>query len=98
MKMRRRRDDLVVREVGTDVLVLDLESERIHQLNPTASFIWHNCEVASSPVEIAELLAFEFDVAQDVALHDVKRALEMLRELKLIVGDGTQSDDRPGYE
>ena len=96
MSIRRRRQDLIVRAVGTDMLVLDLQLERIHQLNPTASFIWHNCDMASSPAEIAALLAFEFDVAQDVAIHDVERALDMLRELKLIEGDGPQSEDRPG--
>ena len=90
--MRRRRQDLVVREVGTDTLVLDLESERIHQLNPTASFIWHHCDVASSPAEIAASLAFEFDVAQDIAIQDVQRALEMLGALKLIVGEEAPSD------
>ncbi|MEP6942066.1 MAG: PqqD family protein [Betaproteobacteria bacterium] len=90
--MKRRQDDLVVREVGADVLVLDLRSEHIHQLNQTASFVWHNCEGASSPAAIAELLAFQFDVGQDIAIQDVQRTLEMLHELKLIVGDETASD------
>ena len=92
MNMRRRRKDLVVRAVGADMLVLDLQSQRIHQLNPTASFIWKNCDVASSPAEIAALLAFEFDVAQDVAIQDVQRALEMLQALKLIVVEEAPSD------
>jgi hypothetical protein len=87
----RRNKDMVVRQVGDECLVLDLEAERIHQLNATASFIWHNFDRAPTPDAMAQLLAFEFDVAQDTAISDVQTTFRTLRELKLIVGDESEA-------
>jgi len=75
----------MAREVVDDMLLLDTESGEIHQLNPTASFIWRNCEEATSVEGLAGLLASAFDVAQDVAARDVEDALERLRALNLLV-------------
>jgi hypothetical protein len=87
----RRNAGMVVRLVGDECLVLDLETDRIHQLNATASFIWNNFDRAPTPDAMANLLALEFDVAQDTALSDVESTLRTLRELKLIVGDGSEA-------
>jgi Coenzyme PQQ synthesis protein D (PqqD) len=86
-RLRRRREDVIVRKVGHDVLVLDIESDRIHQLNQTAGFIWQRCEEAPSVGEIASLLAIEFDVGHDEAVKDVLETLSRLRELNLIVAE-----------
>lgn len=87
----RRTNDMVVREVGDECLVLDLAADRIHQLNATASFIWHNFDRAPTPDAMAQLLAFEFDVAQDTAISDVRKTFDALRQLKLIVGDESEA-------
>jgi hypothetical protein len=74
----------MVREVDNEVLLLDTESDRIHQLNGTASFIWRRCDEAGSPEEIAALVASEFDVDKDVALRDVIETLARLCALNLL--------------
>ena len=66
----RRRAGVRVQEVGDEMLVLD-EVGQIHQLNPTASFIWRQCDGNASVVEIARLLASEFEVQEEVAAEDV---------------------------
>ena len=82
--MKRRVDGLMVRDVGDEVLLLDIESNQVHQLNSTASFIWRNCDDGRSAEEIAILLASEFDVEEDSAREDVTRTLRLLRELNVL--------------
>ena len=81
----KRRDDLILRRVQQELLLLDTEFKKIHQLNETASFIWDNWEQVPDVVEIAKLLAQKFDVDEDVALSDVSAMVGRLRELNLLV-------------
>ncbi len=84
--MLKRRDDLSACRVQQELLLLDTEFKQIHQLNETASFVWDRCEQVPDAVAIAQLLAQEFDVAEDVALNDVRQILRRLRELHLLIG------------
>ena len=36
----KQRENLTVQAVEDEILILDLESNQIHQLNSSASFIW----------------------------------------------------------
>lgn len=81
----RRRDDLILRRVQRELLLLDAEFNQIHQLNETASFIWDKWEQNPNAVEIANLLAQEFDVGEHMALNDVSTIVSRLRELNLLV-------------
>ena len=84
MNTGRRKDGLLVREVDGEVLVLDAEADRIHQLNASASLIWRLHEGGVDAAEIASALAIEFDLDKHRADTDVKAALEQFRALKLI--------------
>ncbi len=81
----KRRDGLILRRVRQELLLLDTEFKKIHQLNETASFIWDKWEHVPDAVEIARLLAQKFDVEEDVVLNDVSAMVGRLRELKLLV-------------
>ena len=83
-KLRKRLDALTVREVEDELLLLDTESNRIHQLNRTASQIWRRCDIAS-PDSIAAELVREYDVDEEQALSDVVHTLESFRSLNLVV-------------
>jgi hypothetical protein len=74
-----------VRETGAELLLLDTESDQIHQLNRTASFIWGRLAEPASAEEIAASVASEFDVAERVALQEVVQTLTKLQALRLIV-------------
>lgn len=76
----------MVREVDREVLLLDTESNLIHKLNQTASFIWRLLDQGRSADEIAGMLAKEFEVEEHVAARDVSSTLEKLLQLKLVVG------------
>ena len=84
MAIRRRVEGILAREVEGGLLLLDTNTEHIHQLNDTARFIWQRCDGAPSVGAIAEQLASEFDVEQDIAEVDVERALAKLRDLGLV--------------
>lgn len=83
--MRRKLAALTIRPVGDELLLLDTDAQRIHQLNATASFIWQCCGKTASADEIAGLVATEYVVEQHIALRDVAETLDRLRELNLIV-------------
>ena len=75
----------MVREVDQEVLLLDTESNLIHKLNQTASFIWRKLDQVPSPDDIARMLAKEFEVEEHVAAQDVNSTLEKLLQLRLVV-------------
>ena len=83
--LRRRLNAVTTHQVGQDLLLLDIESDRIHQLNQTASFIWQKCDEAASAEDIVRSLAAVFDVEERVARQDVTETLTRLRALKLVV-------------
>ena len=80
----RRRAGVMVRDLDGDVLILDTEANRIHQLNPTASYIWRHVDEARVPEQLAGLLAEAFDVEEQVALVDVLETLRRFQGLNLV--------------
>ena len=95
MKLRRRIGPVMVREVDLDLLLLDTESDRIHQLNRTASFIWQRCDGDQTADGLAELLVSEFAVDSQIAMRDVVDTLGKLQALNLVV---EVRDDEHGQE
>jgi hypothetical protein len=83
--LRRRQSGVIVRVIDGDLVLLDTESDLIHQLNATAHLIWSRCDESRSVEEIAQLLVKEFDVERDVAMEDVLKTLRRLQALRLII-------------
>jgi Coenzyme PQQ synthesis protein D (PqqD) len=79
---RGRKRQLITKEVAGELIVYDLESDRVHCLNATAAFIWANCDGRTNVATIARLLEDEFKipVEQDIVLY----ALDQLNESKLL--------------
>ena len=77
-------DFTISREVDGETLVLDSRAGLIHQLNPTATFIWQQARSGSSEKEIAAALAENFDVEFEAAHRDVAVTLARLNELNLL--------------
>jgi hypothetical protein len=84
ISLRRRLDKVLVQDLEGEVLVLDRETDQIHQLNQTATFIWRHVEEAPSEERIAELLAEAFEVEKQVAVRDVYGTLNQFRALNLV--------------
>ena len=79
---------VISREIDDELLVLDTESDRIHQLNRTASIIWRLCDASTSTDTIVSTLTEAFDVPRETAERDVAQTLQQLQDLKLIVDLG----------
>jgi hypothetical protein len=80
----QRRADVNVRMVDGEVVVLDRRSNLIHQLNPTASYIWDRCDGRSTVAEIADQLAAAFDVDAKTAIQDVATTVMQLQSRGLL--------------
>lgn len=79
-----RRPGLRIKEVRGETLVLDDQNGQIHQLNRTASFIWHRCDGETSCAKLVGLYAHEYGVDEAVATKDVTDVIERLRDLNLL--------------
>ena len=80
----KRDAGLVVRDIGDELLLLDLSSNRVHQLNRTASFVWRHCGDRTSVEEIRRSVLAAFDIAEEVVDKDVRSILQTLERLGLV--------------
>lgn len=80
----KRRSDVKIRGVEGEAVVLDRQGGQIHQLNPTASFIWNLCDGRSTLAEIENQMAEAFDVDRKTAAKDLAGILWQLRQLNLL--------------
>ena len=79
----RRRSDLNERTFEGETLILDRVNGQIHHLNSTASYVWEQCEGASTQV-IAEQLAQAFHISPARAENDVTALLSDLKKTNLL--------------
>jgi hypothetical protein len=80
----KRRVDVHGRMGDGEVVVLDRQSDLIHQLNHTASYIWDRCDGESVVAEIANQLAAAFHVDAHTAVQDVATTIRQLHRLGLL--------------
>jgi methyltransferase-like protein len=85
MQRPNRRTEFEERVVEGEMVVMDKESEQIHQLNQTASFIWQLCDGDHDRQQIAEELAAVFEIDSVTAEADVADTLNKLEEIGLLV-------------
>jgi len=85
MQRPNRRTEFEERVVEGEMVVMDKQSEQIHQLNQTASFIWQLCDGDHDRQQIAEELAAAFEVDAETADADVADTLTKLEEIGLLV-------------
>lgn len=79
----RSNEELIVRRVGDELIIYDLNRDQGHALNPTASFVFEQCDGQTSIEQIASRLAVELNVPQ--AKQVTTLALERLSRANLLV-------------
>jgi hypothetical protein len=82
MKPHARQEELLLTEVGDELVVYDLERHRVHQLNRTAALVWRGCNGHRSVADLTKLLQRKLDPAADEAL--VWKPLERLAKARLL--------------
>jgi|tagenome__1003787_1003787.scaffolds.fasta_scaffold18553444_2 hypothetical protein len=63
---------VVARDVGDSTVLVHLQTNRIYELNTTASRIWKLIESGESGSEIVRLLSADFAVSAELAERDLK--------------------------
>jgi hypothetical protein len=87
----KRRSDLSYRTIEGETLILNRKEGHLHQLNPTASFIWDCCDGNSNIADITDRLAGAYEVDSSTARKDVEEVLSNLRSSNLLEGlEGTK--------
>ena len=86
-EIQLHRKSLSVQSVDQELLILDEDSGLIHQLNQTATLIWRKSGEGLSPQAMAQLLAENYEIGEDVARRDVVETLEKLQALNLVSVD-----------
>ena len=84
MAIYRKRGDLTVQAVEEETLLLDVTGNAIHQLNPSASLIWENCDGTNTADHLLTILLEHYDIDADTARGDVRNILEQLLASNLI--------------
>jgi hypothetical protein len=82
--VRLRRDGLIWRRAGDEVIALDLDSSAYLAANATAAVVWEALADGSTQEELVTLLCRRFEVEPRVARRDVERLLETLESEGLI--------------
>jgi hypothetical protein len=80
----KRREDLNYRTIDGETLILNRQDGRLHQLNPTASFIWDCCDGNSNLADIVDRLAGAYEVDPNTARKDVEEVISNLRSSNLL--------------
>jgi Coenzyme PQQ synthesis protein D (PqqD) len=81
----RVNPQVVSRQLGTSVVLVNLESNAIHELNATGGRVLELLSIGVDDGELEQLLALEFEAAPDVLREDVQRLMSELRAAGVIV-------------
>lgn len=82
MKPIARKDDLVIQEMGGEILVYDLRTNKAICLNQTSALVWQNCDGKKDAVEIAKNI--EKKLGSDVDEDFVWLAVNLLEKENLL--------------
>ena len=82
-----RKEELIVRELGEETLVYDLERDRAHCLNRLAALIWKHCDGKTTVADLLRLSQDELPASgrEDLvlsALNQLSRAHLLQEKLK----------------
>jgi len=80
----KRRERVAAQIADGEAVLLDIESGEYFALNSVGSRIWELSDGTRSTAEIVSVICDEFDVAEDVAMADVREVLDELEKEKLV--------------
>ena len=78
------RDGLNIRSVDEEMVIMDKSSGDIHQLNPTASFIWSLCDGKMTREMVIEAVTEHYGITNTEAEKDVGHIITELKKLNLL--------------
>ena len=85
----RTNPDVVARQVGGEVVLVNLKTNRIFTLNRTGSRFWELFEAGGDRAAIEAQMLNEFDVRRDELTREIDGLLEQLREAEIVADDAS---------
>jgi hypothetical protein len=82
--LRVDTDRAVWREIGDEVVILDVPTTTYLNLNKSARALWKRLDGGATPVELAAELVAAYGIPQDQANSDVRSFLDALRDRSLL--------------
>lgn len=83
--MRLREDNLVLREIEGETVLLDLDGSAYFSVNKSGTFLLGLLRADREREELVRALAGEFDIDEGEAARDTDAFLDALREQRLLV-------------
>jgi hypothetical protein len=80
----RPDSEVVSRKLGDRLVVVNLRTNRIYELNQTASRLWELLDAGSDRAELEAALLNEFDVERTVVSQEIDRTIAQLSSEGLI--------------
>ncbi len=77
-------DRAVWREIGDEVVILDIPTATYLNLNKSARALWKRLDEGATALELAAELVTTYGIAEDQATSDVRSFLDALRERSLL--------------
>jgi coenzyme PQQ synthesis protein D (PqqD) len=87
-KLHLKVDDVVWRDVGDELVVLELSTTTYLTLNGTAKDLWESVVSTTTVAALVELLVERYEITPELAGADVASFLASLDERNLLVHDG----------
>ena len=88
--VKLRTDNLVWRQVGDEVMVLDAASSQYLSVNKTGTVLWPLLLEGCHRAELIQALKTSFEVDDATAASDAEKFLSSLRDLGLLQPGATQ--------
>jgi Coenzyme PQQ synthesis protein D (PqqD) len=86
-KLQLKVDDVVWREVGDELVVLELSTSTYLTLNGTARYLWERLIEATTVDGLIETLVEQYQLSADQARSDTESFLSALNDRELLVHD-----------
>jgi hypothetical protein len=83
-KLQLKVDDVVWREVGDELVVLELATSTYLTLNGTAKHLWVSLSGGSTADELTEMLAERYEISIEQARSDTESFLAALADRELL--------------
>jgi len=82
--MPRPSTDVIGRRLDDRFVVVNLRTNRIYELNETASALWELLEAETDAAQLAPAIVERFDVEPHTAQRDVDQTLRILTDVGLV--------------
>ncbi len=82
--MKLKEPDVVWREVGDEIVILDTRSSEYLSLNDSGAVLWARLSDGATDQDLRQELVSKFGIDEDLAERDVNEFLASLRRLDML--------------